>query len=186
MNNAGCAATRIPLRTGIFVWLGSCAGLLIANYHFALADELVIEPEAVLISRGFGAGPRRAAEQADAGGNLKNVGRKRTTVDIEFDAQIAGVGNPGDLIAGIEHDYLRNESNEYGAFGHCVFGAASRNGFKNPATTSVRLMLPFVFTVRTITHPAREVSRAGTDSDAGRDRVVREGKTARYAPLHFV
>lgn len=108
------------------------SGLFVADDDFALADELVVEPKAVLVGRSLGARARRAAEQADAGGNLKYVGRKRTTVDVKFDAKVAGIGNPGDLIAGIENDDLRNESNEYGAFGHCVFGAAGKNGSEDP------------------------------------------------------
>lgn len=116
-----------------FVFRGRLrAGLFIANDDFALAYELVIEPQAVFVRSGLGAGARWAAEQAYASGNLKNVGRERAAVDVEFDAKIAGVRNPRDLIAGIENDDLRNESNEYGAFGHCVFGAASKNGFNHP------------------------------------------------------
>lgn len=121
------------LRAGIFVWWRRLdAGLFVSHDDFAMADELVVEPEAVLISRGFGARARRAAQQADAGGNLENVGRERTTVDVKFDAKVAGIGNPRDLIAGIENDDLRNKSNEYRAFGHCVFGAASKNGSEDP------------------------------------------------------
>ena len=52
------------------------------------------------------------------GGRLENVGRERAAVDVEFDTKIARVGDPGDLVAGIEHHRLRNKSNEYRAFGH--------------------------------------------------------------------
>jgi hypothetical protein len=50
---------------------------------------------------------------------LKDIGGKRAAVDIEFDAKIAGVGDPGDLVAGVENDDLRYKSNEYGALCHC-------------------------------------------------------------------
>ena len=94
------------------------AELFFPENHFALAHELVVEPQAVLVRGCFASGARRAAEQSHAGWRLKNVGRKRTAVHIEFDAQIARVGDPGYLVAFINHDHLRNESNEYGAFSH--------------------------------------------------------------------
>jgi len=56
--------------------------------------------------------------QAHAGGSLKNIGGERAAVDVEFDAQIAGIANPGDLIAGIEDHYFGKYTNENGAFGH--------------------------------------------------------------------
>src|SRR5258708_1256058 len=90
------------------------AELFSPENHFALAHELVVEPQAVLVRRRFASGTWRAAEQPHAGGRLKNVGRKRTAVHIEFDAQIARVGNPRYLVAFIDHDDLRNKSDEYG------------------------------------------------------------------------
>ena len=83
-----------------------------------MADELIVQPQLVFVGGRFAAGARRAAEQAHAGGCLKNVGRKGTAVHIKFDAQIAGVGDPGNLVAVVENDGLRDESNEYGAFRH--------------------------------------------------------------------
>jgi hypothetical protein len=83
-----------------------------------MADELIVQPQLVFVGGRFAAGAGRAAEQAHPRGRLKNVGRKGTAVHIKFDAQIAGVGDPGDLIAVVEHDRLRYETNEYGAFRH--------------------------------------------------------------------
>ncbi len=94
------------------------AELFFPENHFALAHELVVKPQTVLVRRRFASGAWRAAEQPHAGGRLKYVGRKRTAVHIEFDAQIARVGYPGYLVAFIDHDDLRNESNEYGTFRH--------------------------------------------------------------------
>jgi hypothetical protein len=93
-------------------------GSLFAQDDFAVAHELVVQPQAVLVRGRFASRTRRAAEQAHAGGRLKNVRRKRAPVHIEFHAQVAGVGNPGDLVAFINHDHLWDKSNEYGAFGH--------------------------------------------------------------------
>jgi len=109
--NLGRAKARPYIRQ--FAWR-----LFVPEDDFALADELVVEPEAIFVGGGFRAWPRRAAEQTNAGGRLEDVRGKRAAVHVEFDAQIAGVGEPGDLVAGIEYDDLRNESNEYGAFGH--------------------------------------------------------------------
>jgi len=60
--------------------------LLLAEDDFALADELVVEPETVLVGGGFEADAGRAAQQAHACRGLKNVGRKGAAVDVEFDA----------------------------------------------------------------------------------------------------
>lgn len=92
--------------------------LFFAQDDFAVAHQLVVQPQAVFVRGRFASGARRAAEQPHAGGRLKNVRRKRTAVHIEFHAQIAGVGDPGYLVAFIDHDDLRDESNEYGAFSH--------------------------------------------------------------------
>jgi hypothetical protein len=93
--------------------------LLLAEDDFALANELIVEPEAVFVGGSLEAGARRAAEKAHSRGRLKDIGGKRAAVDIEFDAKIAGVGDPGDLIAWVENDNLRYKSNEYGALCHC-------------------------------------------------------------------
>jgi len=87
-----------------------------------MAHELVVQPQTVFICGCLAARTRRAAEQAHAGRRLKNVRRKRTPVHIEFHSQIACVGDPGNLVAFIKHDDLRNESNEYGTFSHFLCG----------------------------------------------------------------
>ena len=56
--------------------------------------------------------------QAHADRSLKDVGAKRAAVDVEFDAQIAGITDPGDLIAGIEDYYFGKNTNENWAFSH--------------------------------------------------------------------
>src|SRR3977135_1226978 len=84
-------------------WAHFCP-LFLAKDHFAVAHELIVQPQLVFVGGCFAAGPRRAAEQADAGGPLKNVRRKGTAVHIKFDPQIAGVGDPRDLVAVVEHD----------------------------------------------------------------------------------
>ena len=86
-----------------------------------MADELVVEPQLVFVGGRFAARARGTAEQAHPRGRLKNVRRKGTAVHIKFDAQIAGVGDPGDLVAVVEHDGLRDESNEYRAFRHLFY-----------------------------------------------------------------
>ena len=83
-----------------------------------MSDELIVQPQLVFIRGRFAAGTWRAAEQAHTGWRLKNIRRKGTAVHVKFDAQIAGVGDPGDLVAVVQHDGLRDETNEYGAFRH--------------------------------------------------------------------
>jgi hypothetical protein len=75
--------------------------LFLAENDFALAHKLIVEPEPVFVGGSFEADAGRAAQKAHAGRRLKNVGRKGATVDVEFDAKIARVGDPGDLISGI-------------------------------------------------------------------------------------
>jgi hypothetical protein len=96
--------------------------LFFAEDDFALAYELIVEPDTILVSGALEAESGRAAQQAHTGGGLKNIGRKRAAVDVEFDAKIAGVGDPGDLISGVENDHLGYKSNEYGTL--CHFSSA--------------------------------------------------------------
>lgn len=95
--------------------------LFFAENHFALAHRLVVEPQAVFVGRGFGAGTGGTAEQADARGCLKHVRGKRAAVHIKLDAQVSRVGNPGHLVAGVQHHGLRDESYKYRAFRHFFF-----------------------------------------------------------------
>jgi hypothetical protein len=92
--------------------------LFFAEDDFALADELVVEPKAVLVGGALQTDTGRAAQQPHACRGLKNIGGKGAAVDVEFDAKIAGVGDPGDLISGVEYDYLGYEPNEYGTLCH--------------------------------------------------------------------
>jgi hypothetical protein len=102
--------------------LFSLGALFFAEDDFALAYQLIVEPDAILVGGAFEAESRRAAQQAHAGWSLKNIGRERAAVDVEFDAKIASVGDPGDLISGVENNHLGYESNEYGTL--CHFSSA--------------------------------------------------------------
>jgi len=93
-------------------------GKLAAEFDFAAAYQLIVDPQAVLVAARLGAGAWRAGLQAHAGGSLENIGGERAAVDVEFDAQIAGVANPCDLIAGIEDHNFWENTDENGAFGH--------------------------------------------------------------------
>ena len=86
--------------------------------HFAVANELVVQPKLVFVGGRFAARTWRAAEETHAGGRLKNIRRKGAAIHIKFDAQISGVGDPGDLVAVVEYDRLRDESDKYWAFSH--------------------------------------------------------------------
>jgi len=56
--------------------------------------------------------------QTHSNGRLKDIGAKRAAVDVEFDAQIAGFTDPGDLIARIENYDFGENTNENRAFSH--------------------------------------------------------------------
>ncbi len=97
-------------------------GSFLSQDDFAVAHELVVQPQTVFIGGCFAARARRAAEQTHADRRLKNIRRERTTVHVKFHPQIPRVGNPGNLVAFIEHDNLRDQSNQYGAFSHFSSG----------------------------------------------------------------
>ncbi len=92
--------------------------LLPAQYDFALHDHLFVEPEFVFVAAGLQSGANRAAQKSHAGRRLKDVGTERAAIDVEFDLEIAGVGDPGDLVAGFKHDCLWDKSYQDWAFRH--------------------------------------------------------------------
>jgi hypothetical protein len=97
-------------------------GLFFSEDDFALADELVVEPHTIFVGGALKTDTRRPAEQSHACRGLENIGRKRAAIDVEFDAKIAGVRDPRDLITGIEYNDLGYESNKYGTL--CHFSSA--------------------------------------------------------------
>jgi hypothetical protein len=96
--------------------------LFLAEDDFTLADKLVVQPNTVFVGGALKTDPGRPAEQSHACRSLENIGRKRAAVDVEFDAKIAGVRDPGDLITWIKYNDLGYESNEYGTL--CHFSSA--------------------------------------------------------------
>jgi hypothetical protein len=92
--------------------------LSVAEEHFAAADELVVDPDAVLIADGFRPGAGRTGLQAHSRRSLKNIGAERAAVGIEFNAEVAGFAEPGNLIAGIEDDGFWKNPNINGAVSH--------------------------------------------------------------------
>lgn len=106
--------------------------LLLAEDHFALAHQLIVEPKSVFIGRGFAAGAWRSAEEADACRRLKNVRRERAAVYVKLDTQVSRIGNPGNLVTGIQHHGLRNQSNQYRAFSHFAFHPDGRMRMTSP------------------------------------------------------
>ncbi len=68
--------------------------LFLAQEYFTLPYQLVVEPNAVFVGAGFQAHTRRTAQKAHANRRLENVGGKGATVDVELDAQVAGIGDP--------------------------------------------------------------------------------------------
>ena len=95
--------------------------LFVAEDYFALPNDLLVEPQPILERARLYADTRRAAEQAHPGRRLKNIRRERAAVHVKFHAQVSRVRNPRNLIAGIEHYGLWDESNEYGPLRHRRF-----------------------------------------------------------------
>jgi hypothetical protein len=97
--------------------------LFIAEDYFAAADHLIVEPQAIFVRAGLGAYRGWTAQQAHTGWGLENVGRERAAIDVEFHAQVARIGEPTDLIAGVENHDLRDQSNQHRTFGHACSGS---------------------------------------------------------------
>src|SRR5260370_28422220 len=93
-------------------------GSFLAQDDFAVAYQLVVQPQTVFICCRLAAWTRRTTEQAHAGRCLKNIRRERTTVHVELHPQIPRVGDPVHLVAFINHDDFRAKSNQYGPFTH--------------------------------------------------------------------
>jgi hypothetical protein len=91
---------------------------LIPEQNLAAANELLVDPQTVFVRADFGARAWWTGLQAHANRSLKNIGAKRATVYIEFDAQVAGIADPGYLIAGIEDHYFGEDTNQNGTFSH--------------------------------------------------------------------
>jgi hypothetical protein len=92
--------------------------LLIAENHFALADQLVIQPQPVFKSCAFNPGPGRTAQQPHACRSLKYIGGKWAPVSVELDPEIPSVRQPGDLVAIIKHHNLGNYAYKYRPLSH--------------------------------------------------------------------
>lgn len=91
---------------------------LLAKENLAAADQLVVDPYAVFVADRLGAGTRRAGQQPHTGRRLKDVGAEGAAVGVKFDAEIAGVAKPGDLVTGIENDCFGENPNQHRAVGH--------------------------------------------------------------------
>jgi len=85
--------------------------VLITQQDFAAAHQLFVDPQAVLIGADFRAGTWWPGLQTHSHRSLKHIGAKRAAVDVEFDTQVTGIANPGDLISGIEDHYFRENTN---------------------------------------------------------------------------
>jgi hypothetical protein len=92
--------------------------LFAADEHFAVREDDVIERETVPVRAGIQAGANGSADQTDSGRSLKNIRRKRAALRVEFDLQVAGVGIPDSLVAGIEYHYLGNYAYQHIFFSH--------------------------------------------------------------------
>jgi hypothetical protein len=96
--------------------LKSGESLFAAEEEFAVAYDDVVEQEAIFVGARVDAGAGRAAREADAGRGLENVGGKRAALRIELYFEISGVGNPGDLFAGIDRRDFRQQAYHHDFF----------------------------------------------------------------------
>jgi len=89
-----------------------------AEKDFAVGDDLFVDREAVFVGAGREAGAESAAHETDSGRGLEDIGRKRRALGIELDFDVAGVGKPDDLLAGIEREHFGENSDEDKFFRH--------------------------------------------------------------------
>ena len=85
---------------------------LFAEEDFAAANELVVDPDAVFVADGLGTRPSGAGLKTHSRWRLKNIGTEGTAVDIEFDAQVAGIAEPGNLVAGLKNNDFGENTDE--------------------------------------------------------------------------
>jgi hypothetical protein len=105
-----------------FPW-DACTFLFVAQNDFAATDHLVVQPQPVFICARFGSYGGRSAQQAHACGGLENIGSEGAAVNVEFHAEIARIGEPTNLIAGVENHDLWNQSYQHRAFCHARSGS---------------------------------------------------------------
>jgi hypothetical protein len=74
-----------------------------------------------------------------ARGSLENIGGEGAAIDVELNAEIAGVADPGDLIAGIEDNDFGEYTNKNGAFGHAEEFTVNGRKLKVLWANSIRL-----------------------------------------------
>jgi len=109
-----CLRSREPLGNRA----ASAWGTSIAEKHFASTDKLVVDPDAILVADGFRTWTGRARKQAHARGRLKHIGAEGAAVAVEFDAQIAGFAEPGNLVAGVQNNRFRENSHQNRTVSH--------------------------------------------------------------------
>jgi hypothetical protein len=91
---------------------------LSAEDDFAVGDDEVVEGEAIAVGAGIEAGAQGAAHEADAGRGLEDVRGEGGALGVEFNFEVAGVGVPDDLVAGIEDDGFGEDADQDNFFGH--------------------------------------------------------------------
>lgn len=93
----------------------------IAQNYFALSNDLLVEPQAILERSSLHPHPRRPAQQPHPRRSLENIRGKRAAIDVKFHPQIPRIGDPRNLISGIQHHRLRDKSDKYRPFSHrCI------------------------------------------------------------------
>ena len=83
-----------------------------------MAHNVIIQGESVLVRARRDAGARRAAHQPHPRRRLKNVRGKRAALRVEFHAKIPALGEPDDLISGLDEDDLGQHSHKDKLFSH--------------------------------------------------------------------
>ena len=84
--------------------------LLLPQNDFAMADRLIVHPQAILVGAGVRARARRSALQLASWRRLKDIGLERAPIGIELNLQICCVRKPHDLIGRTNHDNFGNHT----------------------------------------------------------------------------
>jgi hypothetical protein len=94
----------------------TCRLLLPAKQNFTVAYDYVVERETIFVGAGSKAGADGAAREADTGRRLEHIGGKRAPRRVEFDLQVSGVRQPGNLVAEIEYHHIGHHSHQHRFF----------------------------------------------------------------------
>lgn len=108
----------VRVRQAVWRGISNQAKLFVAHDHFATPDQLLIQPQSVLVRCRLRPRSGWPAHHPHSRRGLENIRRKWAAVDVKLHTQVPRTRYPRNLITRIKHNYFRNESYQYWPFCH--------------------------------------------------------------------